>query len=135
MAQAGVVLADDHDEFLSVVMRLIETEFDVLKTFNNGQTVVDEVGELKPDLLVLDITMPGLNGLEAAQQLKAAGNSPKIIFLTIHKDHDYLRSALALGALGYVAKDRMASDLIPAMNSALAGRTFVSESLHSEKVG
>ena len=132
MAQAGVILADDHEEFLSLVKRLIETEFDVLQTLTNGQTVVDEVERFQPNLVVLDITMPGVNGLEAAQQLKAAGTNAKIIFLTVHKDHDYLRSAIAVGALGYVVKDRMASDLIPAMHSALAGRMFVSASLGSE---
>ena len=69
--------------------------------------------------------MAGLNGIEAAQRLRARDQNVKIVFLTVHKDPDYVRSALATGALGYVVKDRLASDLIPAMRAALAGRRFV----------
>ena len=133
MERARILLADDHAEFLSLAAGLVESEFDVLKTFGNGQAVVDEFPALNPDLVVLDISMPGLNGIEAAQQLRAARHNAKIVFLTVHKDLDYLRSALATGALGYVAKDRLASDLIPAMRAALAGRRFVSCSLSQEQ--
>ena len=133
MERARILLADDHAEFLSLAAGLVESEFEVLKTFANGQAVVDEFAELHPDLVVLDISMPGLNGIETALQLKAAGRKAKIVFLTVHKDRDYLRSALATGALGYVLKDRLASDLIPALRSALAGRRFVSSTLPQEQ--
>jgi DNA-binding NarL/FixJ family response regulator len=133
LERARILLADDHAEFLSLAAGLVESEFEVLKTFANGQAMVDEFGALHPDLVVLDITMPGLNGIEAAQQLRAADRKAKIVFLTVHKDQDYLRSALATGALGYVLKDRLASDLIPALRSVLAGRRFVSSSLSQEQ--
>jgi DNA-binding NarL/FixJ family response regulator len=133
LERARILLADDHPEFLSLATGLVESEFSVLKTFGNGQSVVDEFGELKPDLVVLDISMPGLNGIETAQKLRAARHNAKIVFLTVHKDLDYLRSAMATGALGYVAKDRLASDLIPAMRAVLAGNRFVSCSLPQEQ--
>ena len=134
LERARIVLADDHQEFLALAAGMVESEFNVLKTFGNGQGVVDEFGELNPDLVVLDISMPGLNGIETAQKIKAVERNAKIVFLTVHKDLDYLRSALATGALGYVAKDRLASDLIPAMKAALAGHRFVSCSLPEEQV-
>jgi DNA-binding NarL/FixJ family response regulator len=134
LERARILLADDHPEFLSIATGLVETEFNVLKTFGNGQSVVDEFGKLNPDLVVLDISMPGLNGIETAQKLRAARRNAKIVFLTVHKDLDYLRSALATGAVGYVAKDRLASDLIPAIRAALAGQGFVSCSLPQEQV-
>jgi DNA-binding NarL/FixJ family response regulator len=133
LERARILLADDHPEFLSLAAGLVESEFVVLKTFANGQAVVDEFPSLNPDLVILDISMPGLNGIETAQKLRAARHNAKIVFLTVHKDLDYLRSALATGALGYVAKDRLASDLIPAMRAALAGHRFVSSSLPGER--
>ena len=129
MERARIVLVDDHADFLALAARLIEVEFEVIKTLNNARAVVDEVAALDPDLVVMDITMPGLNGIEAAWQLKAAGCHAKIVFVTVHNDQDYVRSALSTGALGYVVKDRLASDLISAMREALAGRRFVSSTL------
>jgi DNA-binding NarL/FixJ family response regulator len=133
LERARILLADDNPEFLLLAAGLIESEFNVLKTFANGQAVVDEFAALTPDLVVLDISMPGLNGIETAHKLRAAKSNAKIVFLTVHKDLDYLRSALATGALGYVAKDRLATDLIPAMRAALAGHRFVSCSLPQEQ--
>jgi DNA-binding NarL/FixJ family response regulator len=81
---------------------------------------------------VLDISMPLLSGLEAARHLQAAGSPAKIIFLTVHDDPDYVRAALATGALGYVVKCRLASDLLRAMRAALAGLSFVSPTVALE---
>jgi DNA-binding NarL/FixJ family response regulator len=127
--RARIFLADDHADFLAIVGRLIETEFDVIQTFKDGQAIVDAADTLDSDLLVMDISMPGLNGIEAAWQLRTAGCQARVVFLTVHKDQDYVRSALATGALGYVFKDRLALDLVPALREALAGRRFVSDSL------
>lgn len=127
MARARIVLADDHAEFLALAARMIEPEFEVVKSFTDGQSLVHEIVALDPDLLVLDISMPGLTGIEVAQQLQAAGRKSLVVFLTVHQDSDYLRSALATGALGYVIKARMASDLVSAIRSALAGRCFISK--------
>jgi DNA-binding NarL/FixJ family response regulator len=124
-----VLLADDHQDFLAVATRLLEPEFDVVKTVGNGRAVLDEAARLQPDVLVLDISMPVLNGIEAARRLKAAGCGAKIVFLTVHGDADYVRAALGAGAHGYVVKCRLASDLLPALREALAGRSFVSPSV------
>ena len=133
MERPRIFLADDHAEFLALAVRLVESEFEVVKTFGDGQAMVNEVAAHDPDLLVLDISMPGLNGIEAALQLKEAGRKTKIVFLTVHQDSDYLRSALATGALGYVVKDRLALDLIAALREVLAGRRFVSGTLAQEQ--
>lgn len=132
MGRARVLLADDHEEFLAMEARLLGQEFEVVKGVNDGRSLLEEVALLEPDLLVLDISMPVLNGIEAAQQLQAAGSRARIVFLTVHDDPDYARAALAAGALGYVVKCRLASDLLPAMNAALAGRSFVSPGVSLE---
>ena len=128
-----MLLADDHKDFLGVVTRLLEPEFVVVKAVGNGQALIDEVARLEPQVLVLDISMPVLNGIEAACQLRAAGSRAKIVFLTVHQDPDYVRGALAAGALGYVVKSRLASDLPLALREALAGRSFVSPSISQER--
>jgi DNA-binding NarL/FixJ family response regulator len=123
------VLADDHATCLETTTRLLEPEFAVVKTVGDGQSLIDEAARLDPDVLVLDISMPVLNGMEAARRLKAAGSRAKIVFLTVHADSDYVRAALAAGALGYVVKCDLASDLPLALREALAGRSFVSPSI------
>ena len=135
MHRPRILLADDHPDFLAITVQVVESKFDceVVKTFDDGQAIVNEAAELDPDLFVLDISMPGLNGIEAALQLRAAGRKGKIVFLTGHEDQDYLRSALATGALGYVLKARMATDLVPALRQALVGQQFVSQSMLSEE--
>ena len=132
MDRARVLLADDHEEFLAMEARLLEQDYDVVKEVNDGRSLLEEAARLEPDLLVLDISMPVLNGIEAAQQLQAAGCGARIVFLTVHDDPDYVRAALAVGALGYVVKCRLASDLLPAMKEALAGRSFVSPCISLE---
>jgi DNA-binding NarL/FixJ family response regulator len=124
-----IFLADDHADFLAMVARLIESEFEVIQTFQDGQAIVDAADAINADLVVMDISMPRLNGIEAARQLKAAGCQAKVVFLTVHKDQDYVRTALATGALGYVVKDCLASDLVPALYEALADHRFVSTSV------
>ena len=132
--RARILLADDHVELLSMAERMVETDpaFEVVETFTNGQAVVDQAARLQPDVAVLDITMPGLNGIEVARQLVKL--DVKVVFLTVHDDPDYLRSALSTGAIGYVVKDRLATDLVPALRDALAGRQFISPSPALESV-
>jgi DNA-binding NarL/FixJ family response regulator len=103
LERARILIADDHAEFLAMVVKLIESERDlsVVKTFNNGQAIVNEAATLDHELLILDISMPGLSGIDAALKLKAANQQAKIVFLTVHQDQDYMRAALATGALGY----------------------------------
>jgi DNA-binding NarL/FixJ family response regulator len=129
VVRARVVLADDHQDFLAATARFLEPEFDVVETVGNGQALVEESPRLDPDLLVVDIAMPILNGIEAARRLTAAGSRAKIVFLTVHADEDYVRAAQAAGGSGYVVKSRLATDLPLAMREALAGRFFVSPSI------
>ena len=91
--------------------------------------MIEEAARLAPDLIVLDISMPKLNGIEAARQLKAAGSRAKIVFLSVHDDADYVRGALAAGAHGYVVKPRLASDLLLALRQVLASGSFVSPTI------
>jgi DNA-binding NarL/FixJ family response regulator len=125
-------LADDHEEFLAVEARLLEPEFEVLTTARNGRAALEEAVRLGPDALILDISMPGLSGIETARRLRAAGSRAKIVFLTVHGDPDYVRAGLAAGATGYVVKSRLAADLVPALREALAGRSFLSPSIGLE---
>jgi len=120
------LLADDHDDFLSVAARLLEPEFDVVATVSDGQAAIDEAGRLAPDVVVLDISMPVLSGIEAARHLNSNGAHVKIVFLTVHEDPDYVRSATLAGAVGYVLKSRLVSDLPLALREVMAGRSFVS---------
>jgi DNA-binding NarL/FixJ family response regulator len=122
----SVLLADDHEEFLAAVVRHLEPHFDVIRTVDNGQALLEEAVRLEPDLIVLDISMPVLNGIETAKRLRAMGSPARIVFLTVQADPDYVRAALGSGALGYVLKSELASDLLPCLREAFAGRSFVS---------
>jgi len=92
----------------------------------DGQAALDATLALSPDLVVLDISMPGMSGIEVARELKKRGNKAKIVFLTVHQDSDILTTCFAAGGLGYVVKVLMETDLVPAMYEALADCPFVS---------
>jgi DNA-binding NarL/FixJ family response regulator len=129
MDRVSVLLADDHQEFLKVVARHLEPDFHVVRTVANGQAMLDEAARLEPDVVVLDISMPVLNGIEAARKLRAAGSRAKVVFLTVHSDQDYVRAALGAGAVGYVLKSELASDLVPCLRHAEAASPFVSSAI------
>ena len=128
MVRPRVLLADDHLMMREKVTWLLESEFDIIGAVADGQALLDEAAELDPDIVILDITMPGLSGIEVARRLRETGSRAKIVFLTVHDDFDFIREALWAGALGYVVKRRLASDLLAAMREVLEGRTFVSPS-------
>lgn len=123
MTRKRVLVAAD---LTPVVAALLRESFDVVGMVSDGQAALESTLKLSPDLIVLVITMPGMSGIEVAEELKRRGNNVKIVFLTVHEDSDTLARALAAGGLGYVAKVRMDIDLIPAINEAFAGRVFVS---------
>jgi DNA-binding NarL/FixJ family response regulator len=126
MAAIRVVLADDHHAVLAEVREELGEEFEIVAAVGDGSQAIEAVRRLDPDILVLDISMPVMNGLQAASQLQAANCRTKIVFLTIHEDPDLLKAALSYGALGYVTKSHL-SDLVPAIREALLGNTFVSQ--------
>jgi DNA-binding NarL/FixJ family response regulator len=110
---------------------LLESEFNVIGSVENGQRVLELAPSLSPDILVLDIGMPFLNGIEAAARLRQSGSLTKVVFLTANDDLDFVDAARSVGALGYVLKSRAAADLTLAIHAALEGREFVSPSLTS----
>jgi DNA-binding NarL/FixJ family response regulator len=129
---ARLLLADDHAAMLGKTVRLLEGEFAIAGTVGNGLDLIQAAARLDPDVVVLDITMPGLDGIEAARRLQHAGCRAKLVFLTVHEDPDYVRAAMDAGGTAYVAKPRLASDLILAIHAALDGQSFISPTLHLE---
>ncbi len=119
-------LVDDHPEILRQVARLLSGTFQVVDALSDGSTLRRAVTLHHPELVVLDISLPGASGLELARELARLDPPPKVVFLTVHADSDYAREAFATGALGYVVKPRLATDLVPALRAAVAGTTFVS---------
>lgn len=126
MARARILLADDHKEIREKVMQQLDPEFEVVGAVEDGNALMKAASRMKPDVCVVDISMPIMNGLEAVTEMKASGSTVKIVFLTVHEDPDFLKAALDAGASGYVVKSRVASDLSPAIRAALAGRLFIS---------
>jgi DNA-binding NarL/FixJ family response regulator len=114
---------------LDSVVRLLSGEFEVVAAVTDGLAAVTEAEHLEPDLLVLDIAMPGLNGIAAAARLKEHGSRAKIVFVTNMRDREFLQESLALGEVGFVVKDRLVADLLPAVRQVLAGQAFVSPSV------
>ena len=98
-------------------------------TVGIGRDAITEVGRLDPDVLVIDISMPVLDGLQAVSRLHRKGCRTKVVFLTVHEDQDYVDAAMAAGASGYVTKSRIKSDLVPAIREALSGHTYISKSI------
>jgi DNA-binding NarL/FixJ family response regulator len=126
LSRARVLLADDHSVMLDRVGVLLSSSFEVVGAVTNGQEMISAGIRLNPDVVVADITMPGLTGIEAAQQLREAGSRARFVFLTIHIEHEFVDACVSQGALGYVVKSHMKTDLIPAIKAALTGRTFMS---------
>jgi DNA-binding NarL/FixJ family response regulator len=124
-----ILLADDHPALLAETARLLGQDHEVVGTVANGLELLAAAEGLDPDVIVLDISMPGMDGFEAARRLKQSGCRSKLVFLTVWEDADFAREAMALGADAYVVKSRLASDLIPAITEALAEHPFVSPTL------
>ena len=114
---------------LDSLVRLLSAEFEVVAAVPDGLSVVSAAARLEPDLLVLDIAMPGLNGIAAAARLKESGSTAKVVFVTNLHDREFVTGSLALGDVGFVDKDRLVADLLPAVRSVLAGQSFVSPSV------
>ena len=128
-ARWRLLLADDHEPILAVVKELLRAQYDIVGTATDGASLLDLAAKLGPDVVVSDISMPRLNGVQAAQRIKDSGTKTKLVFLTVYSESEFIRSAFAVGALGYVLKRRLMTDLPLAIEAALQGKRFVSPSL------
>ncbi len=134
MRKTTIILADDNSAVLAHVRKMFEKEEDykVIAEISDETTVVRECLRLRSDVIILDISMGELSGIDAARQLRDSGCSAKIIFLTVHEDADYMNAAMGAGGSAYVVKSRLNLDLFCAINAVLSNKLFVSASLLNE---
>ncbi|MEX5219275.1 MAG: response regulator [Nitrospiraceae bacterium] len=125
MKKPKVLLADDHSLVLEGFRRILEDECDIVGTVEDGRALLDAAARLKPHVVLLDISMPLLNGIDATRQLKKTLPDVKIIFVTMHADPAYLNEAFKAGGSGYLLKRSAGSELIQAIRSVLGGNYFV----------
>lgn len=129
MATIRVLLADDNREVLADLRDELGKEFAIAGTVDNGEEAIRDVIRLDPDILVLDITMPGLSGIQVASHLRDSHVRTRILFLTIHEQSEYVSAAFSAGASGYVTKRRLGTDLAVAIRQVFQGQTFLSPTL------
>jgi DNA-binding NarL/FixJ family response regulator len=127
LSRIRVLLADDNIQVLEYVRDFLSAnDYEVVGAVTEGQAAVDAAAQLLPDVVVLDLSMPVLNGIEAAKRMIKARPSTRVVFLTVEKDRDTCHAALEVGVRGYVLKPRLATDLVPAITLANDGGCFVS---------
>lgn len=126
MPKIRVLLADDHEAMLARMRFELGEEFEIVATAHNGQDAVDGVLLHNPDVLVIDISLPIMDGLQAVSLLKANHCRTRVLFVSIHEDADFFDAAFSAGASGYVTKARLSSDLVMAIRQVLRGHKFVS---------
>jgi DNA-binding NarL/FixJ family response regulator len=125
MSRPRILLADDHRIVAEGLRSLLEPAFELVEIVEDGKQLVDAAKRLQPDVIVADITMPKLNGLDAVEQLRLAGCKAKIVFLTMHKDATYAARAMRAGASGFVLKHSASAELVTAIRESLRGKTYV----------
>ena len=131
MRRTTILLADDNGAILDQVCKMLgkDKRFKVVGAVRDGTTVLLEYSRLKPDVMILDISMGELSGIDVARRRRDAGCRSKIIFLTVYDDFDFMNAAMGAGGSAYVVKSRMSTDLIFAINAVLSDKIFVSASL------
>ena len=132
MSKVRILLADDHKMVAEGLRALLEPEFELLGIVEDGHELLDKARQLNPDVIVADITMPSLNGIDAIAQLKKTGSQAKVVFLTMHHDAMYANRAFEAGASGFVLKHSAPDELITAIREALKGRTYVTPMIAEE---
>jgi len=132
MKKTTVLLADDHRIVLEGLKGLLEDEFEVIGTVEDGRALLEQVQQLHPDVIVVDVAMPLLNGIDAVKQIKKSGLATKVVFLTMHHDALYAKEAFEAGALGFVLKHSAPSELTTAIQEALKGNTYISPTIAQE---
>ena len=132
MSKPRVLLADDHRIVTEGLKGLLEEEFELVGIVEDGRAMVDAARKLRPDVIVADISMPHLNGIDALATLKRDNPDVRVVFLTMHRDAAYARRALEAGASGFVLKHSAPAELVLAVRAALQGRTFITPDLAAE---
>ena len=121
-----VLLVDDNKAILARVATVLSPACVVVGSANDGPHAVSAALELQPDVIVLDVSMPGMNGFEVAARLRTAGSSAAVVFLTVHDEEELINAAKESGGMGFVVKPRISTDLLTAVKEASAGRPFIS---------
>lgn len=132
MSRPRVLIADDHQILAEGVRGLLEPEFEVVGVVADGRELLAAAKTLKADVIVADVTMPSVSGIEAAEQLRDAGVTSKVVFLTMHRDVAYARRAMEAGAAGFVLKHSLSSELVTAIREALRGQTYITPMIAGE---
>ena len=135
MRRTRVLLADDHAKTAEQLRALLEPDFDVVAVVQDGDALVSAAGRLSPDVIVADISMPNLDGIDAAILIRQSDPQARIVFVTVHSEPILVQRGLAAGALGYVLKDAAGDELVPAVHAALRGERFVSLGLGGMNAG
>jgi DNA-binding NarL/FixJ family response regulator len=133
--RSRILIADDHNLVAELCKRLLETEFDVVGVVSDGRALLRAALELKPDVVVLDIAMPILNGLDAGRQLKKMLPAVKLVYLTMNPDLEVAAEAFRRGASGYLLKTCAAADIVLAMRDVLRGKSYISKALPRDTIG
>lgn len=126
MSRVRILLGDDHPLFSEGLRRILEPQFEVVGVVTNGQELIAAAERLRPDVAVADISMPSLNGIEAARRMQKLPRAPKVVFLTMHEDPTFTAAAFQAGASGYVLKRSTAEEIVTALREVAKGRTYVS---------
>ena len=127
-----VLLADDHLLVAEALKSLLTPEFDLVGVVEDGRALIEAAGRLQPDVIVADVTMPHLNGIDALIQLRQSGDRVPVVFLTMHRDVSFARRALDAGASGFVLKHSAPAELLSALRAALEGKTYLTPQLAAE---
>ncbi len=132
--RSRVLIADDHNLVAELCKRLLENDFEVVGTVSDGRAMVRAASELKPDVIILDIAMPVLNGLDAGRQVKRMLPAVKLIYLTMNPDADVAAEAFARGASGYLVKTCAATEMVQAVREVLRGKTYISKAMSRDAI-
>lgn len=135
MAVPRILLADDHALILGAIEKLLATDYDVVGQVNDGRSLLDAAEQLKPDVIVLDISMPHLNGLEAGRQIRQRRPEVRLIYMTMNEDSELAAEALRMGASGYLLKRSAVSELTTAIREVMKGRTYITPLIAEGLIG
>ncbi len=129
VSMVRILLADDNSAVLDQISRVLSKDYEIVAALKEGQKVVKECLRLKPDVVILDISMGDISGIDLARELANSGCRSKVVFLTVHEDYDFVKAAIGSGAQAYVIKSRLSADLVSGVEAAIAEKLFVSPNL------